>query len=66
VDQRIDWAAAISRDLVPGSGFAFHVFDRGTGSAEVYQVLTNREGLRMLLKEEFPDGAVTELLKVGE
>jgi hypothetical protein len=97
VDQRIDWAAAMSQDLVPGREFTFHVFDPGTGQcrvtgriagpetvkvpagafeamrivyriekasgSEVYQVLTNREGLRMLLREEFPDGAVTELVK---
>jgi hypothetical protein len=100
VDQRIDWAAAMSQNLVPGREFTFHVFDPGTGQcrvtgriagpetvkvpagtfeamrivyrmekasgSEVYQVLTNREGLRMLLREEFPDGAVTELLKVKE
>jgi hypothetical protein len=98
VDQRIDWAAAMARDLSAGSEFAFHVYDPGTGLSpvtgkisgpesihvpagtfeamrivyridkagrpEVYQVLTKRSGLRMLLKEEFPDGAVTELLEI--
>lgn len=97
VDQRIDWAAAISQRLVPGREFTFHVFDPGTGNSrvtgrivgpeavrvpagsfdamrivyrvekptgtEVYQVLTQREGPRMLLKEEFPDGAVSELVE---
>jgi hypothetical protein len=98
VDQRVDWAAAMSQDLVPGHEFAFHVFDPGTGDSrvtgrivgpetvhvpagtfeamrivyriekaggtELYQVLTAREGPRMLLKEEFPNGAVTELVDV--
>ena len=99
VDQRIDWAAAIShKDIAPGREFGFHVFDPGTGNSrvsarvagpeevrvpagnfqairiiytiqksggnEVYQVLTNTTGPRMLLKEEFPNGAVSELVKV--
>jgi hypothetical protein len=99
VDQRIDWAAAISqKHLVPEHEFGFHVFDPGSGNSrvtarvvgpeevrvpagtfqairiiytieksggkEVYQVLTNVDGPRMLLKEEFPNGAVTELVKV--
>jgi hypothetical protein len=99
VDQRIDWAAAISqKELIRGREFAFHVFDPGSGNSqvtarvvgaeqvqvpagnfeavriiyeiqkssgtEVYQVLTNLNGPRMLLKEEFPNGAVTELVKV--
>ena len=100
VDQRIDWAAAISSDLTLGREFAFHVFDPGTGlsrvtgriagaervhvpagnfeavrivyriekarGAEVYQILTNRDGPRMALKEEFPNGAVSELVQVKE
>lgn len=100
VDQRIDWAAAMSQDLVPGHEFAFHVFDPVTGTsrvtgriagpetvrvpagifkamrivyriekargAEVYQILTNRDGPRMALKEEFPNGAVSELVQVRE
>jgi hypothetical protein len=99
VDQRIDWAAAISqKELISGHEFGFHVFDPGSGNSrvtarvvgpeqvqvpagsfeavrivyeiqksggtEVYQVLTNVKGPRMLLKEEFPNGAVTELVKV--
>jgi Protein of unknown function (DUF3108) len=100
VDQRIDWAAAISQDLAPGREFAFHVFDPGTGvsrvtghiggpemvsvpagtfeavrivyriekarGTEVYQILTNRDGPRMALKEEFPNGTVSELVQVSE
>jgi hypothetical protein len=100
VDQRIDWAAAISQDLAPGREFAFHVFDPGTGvsrvtghiagpetvsvpagtfeavrivyriekagGTEVYQILTNRNGPRMALKEEFPNGTVSELVQVRE
>jgi hypothetical protein len=100
VDQRIDWAAAISQDLTPGREFAFHVFDPGTGvsrvtghiagsetvrvpagtfdavrivyriekarGTEVYQILTNRDGPRMALKEEFPNGAVSELVQVKD
>jgi hypothetical protein len=98
VDQRIDWAAAMSQELVPGREFAFHVFDPGTGTShvtgriagpetvrvpsgtfeavriiyriektrgpEVYQILTNRDGPRMVLKEEFPNGAVSKLVQV--
>jgi hypothetical protein len=30
---------------------------------ETYQVLTNAKGARILLKEEFPDGATTELVR---
>jgi hypothetical protein len=33
---------------------------------EVYKVLTNRDGPRMLLREEFQNGAVTELLSIRE
>jgi hypothetical protein len=100
VDQRIDWAAAMSQELSSGGEFTFHVFDPSTGESrvtgriagpetvkvpagtfeamrivyriektggtEVYQVLTKREGLRMLLKEEFPGGAVTELVEVRD
>jgi len=35
------------------------------GGSEVYLLLTNREGPRMLLKEEFPNGAVTELVEAA-
>jgi Protein of unknown function (DUF3108) len=97
VDQRIDWAAAMSQELVPGHEFSFSVFDpvtqishvtgrvvgpetvnvpAGTFEAmriaysiekpsgkETYQVLTNAKGARILLKEEFPDGATTELVR---
>jgi hypothetical protein len=100
VDQRIDWATAISQELVPGHEFSFSVFDpvtqiihvtgrvvgpetvnvpAGTFAAiriayrmekpehnETYQVLTNSKGPRILLKEEFPDGAVTELVHFNE
>jgi hypothetical protein len=100
VDQRIDWAAAISQQLVPGREFSFSVFDpvtqisRGTGRVvgpetvtvpagtfaairivytiekpdhnETYQVLTNATGARILLKEEFRNGAITELLRSKE
>jgi hypothetical protein len=37
-----------------------------SSGTEVYQVLTNREGPRMLLKEEFPDGSVGELVEVSD
>jgi hypothetical protein len=33
---------------------------------EVYQVLTNRDGPRMLLREEFQNGAVTDLIGIRE
>jgi hypothetical protein len=35
-----------------------------TNAVETYQVLTNARGPRMLLREEFPNGAVTDLLRV--
>jgi hypothetical protein len=100
VDQRIDWAAVISQNLVLGRDFTFHVFDPGTGTSrvtgrivgpeivhvpagsfeavrivyriekargpEVYQILTNLDGPRMALKEEFPNGAVSELVQMRE
>jgi len=100
VDQRIDWAAAMSEELTAGREFAFRVFDPYAGLSlvaghvegtepvrvpagtftgvrvvyriekasgpETYQVLTNAEGPRMMLKEEFPNGAVTELVKAKE
>jgi hypothetical protein len=100
VDQRIDWAAAISQELALRHEFTFSVFDpvtqisrvtgrfvgtetvnvpAGTFAAiriaysieksdhtEKYQVLTNAAGARILLKEEFPDGAVTELVRFNE
>jgi hypothetical protein len=100
VDQRIDWATAISQELVAGHEFSFSVFDpvtqishvtgrvvgpetvnvpAGTFAAiriayrmekpernETYQVLTNAKGPRILLKEEFPDGAIGELVRFNE
>jgi len=100
VDQRIDWAAALSLDLVEGREYLFHVYDASTGSSrvsarvaeketvvvpagtfeairviyrieksgqpEIYQALTNREGRRMLLREEFPNGAIIELVAAKE
>jgi len=100
VDQRIDWAAAISQViLIAGHEFDFHVFDPGSGRShvsarvagsetvrvpagtfqairiiyqidkssgrETYQVRTNIAGPRMLLKEEFPNGAVTACESAG-
>ena len=35
VDQRIDWAAAMSQDLAPGHEFAFSVFDPATQISHV-------------------------------
>lgn len=100
VDQRIDWAAAMSEELLPGHAFEFHVFDPYTGMShvrgrvegletvrvpagtfpavrvvyriekaggtETYQVLANAEGPRTMLKEEFPNGAVTELVEAKD
>jgi Protein of unknown function (DUF3108) len=97
VDQRIDWAAAMAQELVPGHEFSFSVFDpvtqisrvtgrvvgpetvnvpAGTFAAiriaysiekpdgkETYQVLTNATGARVLLKEEFPNRAIVELVR---
>jgi len=33
---------------------------------ETYQVLTDAQGARILLKEEFPDGAIIELVRFNE
>jgi hypothetical protein len=99
IDQRIDWAAAISQELVPGHEFAFSVFDPVTqishvtgrvvgpetvnvpagkfeamriaytieksNGKETYQVLTNATGTRVLFKEEFPNGAIGELVRLN-
>ena len=96
VDQRIDWAAVMAvKDLAPVGGFAFHVYDPGTGlsrvtarvlglettavpagtyetarveyrieknrGAETYVALVKSAIPRVLVKETFPNGAVTEL-----
>jgi hypothetical protein len=100
VDQRIDWAAAMSEELTTNGEFAFHVFDPGIGNsrvigriagpetirvpagtfeavrivyriekaggAETYQLLTNRQGPRILLKEEFPNGASSVLTEAKD
>ena len=97
VDQRIDWAAALSAPLETGSTFRFSVYDPGTGvspvsasvgraervtvpagtyettrvvyriekakGAESYEVLASRETPRLMVREDFPDGTVTELLE---
>src|SRR5262249_9568993 len=40
VDQRIDWAAVMAvKELTPGSRFAFHVYDPGTGHSAVEAVV---------------------------
>jgi hypothetical protein len=100
VDQRIDWAAAMSQELIPGHEFSFSVFDPVTqisrvtrrvvgtetvnvpagtfeairiaytmdkpGGKETYHGLTNAKGARVLLKEEFPKGAIVELVSLNE
>jgi hypothetical protein len=101
IDQRIDWAAAISQtNLKPATEFEFHVFDPVSGNSrvtgeivgsekvrvpagefeavrivyriaksggtETYQVLTNSEGPRMLIREEFPNGAITQLVRAEQ
>jgi hypothetical protein len=100
VDQRIDWAAAMSQELIPGHEFSFSVFDPVTqisrvtgrvigpetvnvpagtfaairiaytmdkpGGKETYHVLTNATGASVLLKEEFPNGAIVELVSFNE
>jgi len=100
VDQRVDWAAAISQDLASRHEFSFSVFDPVTqishvtgrvvgpetvnvpagsfeamriaysiekpSGKETYQVLTNAKGARILLKEKFPDGATTELVRLEQ
>jgi hypothetical protein len=44
VDQRIDWAAVMSvKELAPGSRFAFHVYDPGTGHSRVAAIVLGPE-----------------------
>jgi hypothetical protein len=44
IDQRIDWAAVMAvKELVPGSRFAFHVYDPGTGHSRVEAVVLGPE-----------------------
>ena len=43
VDQRIDWAAVMAlKELTPGSRFACHVYDPGTGHSPVEDVVEDR------------------------
>jgi hypothetical protein len=100
VDQRIDWAAAISGSLKAGRESEFSVYDPGTGVSRVlarvglpetiktpagvfpairisyevekrgkverYVVFTTRRAPRVLIREDFPNGVVTELVRVAE
>jgi hypothetical protein len=47
VDQRIDWAAAMAQDLVPGREFTFHVFDPGAGNSRVTGRIVGPETVRV-------------------
>lgn len=99
MDQRIDWAAAMSLGRYRvGDSYKFHVYDPGTGNAlvtvrvgktedvrvpagtfravrivytigkgkgpEEYQVLMCESSPHFMAREEFLNGAVTELVEV--
>jgi hypothetical protein len=100
VDQRIDWAAAISSSLSSGKQAEFSVYDPSTGVSRViehvgksetietpagsfsairityevemrgkverYVVFTTRKTPRLLIREDFPNGVVTELVGMAE
>ncbi len=100
VDQRIDWAAAMSADLTPGRSFTFSVFDPGSGVSQVnekviaeapvqvpagsfaayqlsysmakpdrtetFRLLVTQAVPRMMLREEFPNGEVSELVRAED
>jgi hypothetical protein len=98
VDQRIDWAAAMSSGLEVGNQFSFTVFDPSTGVSKVageiarteriavpagtydavrityqiekskgterYEVLATKDLPRMMIREDFPNGASSELVGI--
>jgi hypothetical protein len=100
VDQRIDWAAAISGPLMAGGRLEFGVYDPNTGVSRVierignretiktpagafsairivydvekrgrverYVVFTTREQPRVMIREDFPNGVVTELVAMSD
>jgi hypothetical protein len=100
VDQRIDWAAAISSSLVPGRQSEFTVYDPATGVSRVvervaepetiktpagvfaairieyevekrgrverYVVFATRTLPRVMVREDFPNGVVTELTGMSD
>jgi hypothetical protein len=100
VDQRIDWAAVMSRNrYTPQQQFLFHVYDPKGGNSQVvatvmglqtihvaagtfqvvrivyriskatgteaFEVFVNESVPRFLVKEVFPDGLTSELLKIS-
>ena len=99
VDQRIDWARAISGCLNTGQRFEFHVYDPGSGVSRVmghvesveqihvpagtfpayriiyqmeraqtterFQMFASRESPHVMLREIFPNGVVTELVRIS-
>jgi hypothetical protein len=100
VDQRIDWAAAISGPLKAGWQAEFSVYDPSTGVSRVvervatlesiktpagvfpamrityevekrgklerYVVFATQKVPRMMIREDFPNGVITELVKISE
>ena len=100
VDQRIDWAAAISGPLATGRQSEFSVYDPGTGVSRVvervgapetiktpaglfaairieydvekrgkrerYVVFATQTLPRVMIREDFPNGVVTELLRMSD
>jgi hypothetical protein len=100
VDQRIDWAAVMAADLVPGRSYQFNVYDPTTGVSsatervggrmnirtpagrfstvqivyditkrgklERYVAYATAQSPRFMVREEFPNGVVSELLKFDD
>ena len=98
IDQRIDWAAAMSSGLKVGDKFNFTVFDPATGVSQVtgeatrdektivpagtfdtlriryqiekskgterYEVLATKALPRMMVREDFPNGTSSELVRI--
>lgn len=98
IDQRIDWAAVMARELAAGEQFEFMVYDPSIGisrataqvgaverlqvpagtfdvypityriakstGTEEYHAFATRDEPRMLVRETFPDGEVSDLVEV--
>jgi hypothetical protein len=98
IDQRIDWAAAMSSRLKVGDKFNFTVFDPATGVSQVtgevakderitvpagafdtvrviyqiekskgterYEVLATKDLPRTMIREDFPNGTSSELVRI--
>jgi len=81
VDQRIDWAAVLAthletgqlRDLeqikVPAGTFRAYriVYQMGkSGRTEHYQLFASQESPHVMIREEFPNGVISELVQISK